>query len=81
MLKNIFKIFKDLKPVVADSLKNEQYESVMQQLAKLRKPVDEFFESVKVNNDDAHLRKNRLLLLSQFREFLNEVANFAKLEG
>ena len=62
-------------------LKNEKFEVVMQELAKLRKPVDEFFDDVKVNVEDAALRKNRLLLLAQFREYLNEVANFSKIEG
>lgn len=79
--KAIYKLFSGLKPVVSKGLENEEFESVMQELAKLRRPVDAFFEGVKVNNDDAALRKNRLLLLAQFRELLNEVANFSKIEG
>lgn len=79
--KKIFNLFNELKPIIAKGLKNEQFEVVMQELAKLRKPVDEFFDNVKVNDDNTALRKNRLLLLAQFREFLNNVANFSKIEG
>lgn len=79
--RKIFSLFNDLKPIILEGLKNESFELVMHELAKLRKPVDEFFDSVKVNDEDAHLRKNRLLLLAQFREFLNNVANFSKIEG
>lgn len=79
--KNIFESFGELRPVVLEGLKNEQFEVVMQELAKLRSPVDKFFDNVKVNSDDAGLRKNRLLLLAGFRELLNDVANFSKIEG
>jgi glycyl-tRNA synthetase beta chain len=53
----------------------------MQQLARLREPVDSFFEKVTVNCEDKAIRKNRLLLLSQFRASLNKVADFALIEG
>lgn len=79
--RNIFKLFNDLRPVITSNIKQEKFENVMQELAKLRKPVDDFFDNVKVNNEDAALRKNRLLILAQFREFLNDVANFSKIEG
>ena len=53
----------------------------MKELAKLRKPVDDFFDNVTVNCQDKDVRKNRLHLLSQLRQFLNNVANFSKIEG
>ncbi|WP_241720432.1 hypothetical protein, partial [Cronobacter sakazakii] len=37
------------------------------ELAQLREPVDEFFEKVMVNADDAQVRINRLTLLSKLR--------------
>lgn len=79
--KNIFKLFEELRPVVLEGLKDEQFELVMQELAKLREPVDKFFDNVKVNTEDAGLRKNRLLLMAGFRGLLNDVANFSKIEG
>ena len=53
----------------------------MRQMASLRVPVDAFFESVKVNADDAMVRQNRLSLLASFRAALHSVADFSKIEG
>jgi len=65
------------KPLLA----KEDFGSVMAVLAKLRGPVDAFFEKVTVNADDAGLRANRLKLLANIRSVLNGVADFSKIEG
>ena len=62
-------------------LEREEFESAMSELARLRRPVDDFFDKVTVNCDDAGLRVNRLRLLSQIRATLNRVADFSQLEG
>jgi glycyl-tRNA synthetase beta chain len=79
--KAIYKIFNEIRPTIKQSLQKDDFAKVMKELAKLRKPIDEFFENVTVNCKDKETRKNRLYLLSQFREFLNKVANFSKIEG
>ncbi len=53
----------------------------MAALARLRGPVDRFFDKVTVNTDDKELRENRLRLLSQIRDTLNLVADFSLVEG
>ena len=50
-------------------------------LARLRGPVDAFFDDVTVNADDAALRRNRLRLLAQITATLEQVADFSKIEG
>jgi glycyl-tRNA synthetase beta chain len=50
-------------------------------MARLRVPVDAFFEKVTVNATEPKVRENRLLLLSRLRAALHEVADFAKIEG
>jgi glycyl-tRNA synthetase beta chain len=50
-------------------------------MAKLRRPVDEFFDSVMVNTEDADLRANRLRLLSAIGDTLGQVADFSRIEG
>lgn len=79
--RELFTMFDELKSDVEKELKEENFENVMKILSKLRKPLDNFFEKVIVNCDDADLRKNRLLLLSQLRSLLDQVANFSKIEG
>ncbi|WP_421859956.1 glycine--tRNA ligase subunit beta [Parvibaculum sp.] len=68
---------KDTKAAVA----KEDFGAAMSALAKLRAPVDAFFEKVTVNADDADVRANRLKLLAQIRAGLHEVADFSKVEG
>jgi glycyl-tRNA synthetase beta chain len=62
-------------------LAREQFEAAMSELARLRSPVDDFFDKVTVNCDDAALRENRLRLLSRIRATLNRVADFSQIEG
>ena len=50
-------------------------------IAKLRAPVDAFFEQVTVNDKDATFRENRLRLLNHIRAATAEVADFSKIEG
>ena len=50
-------------------------------LATLRSPMDRFFDAVKVNDEDPARRKNRLLLLSEFRKEMDSVADFSRIEG
>ncbi len=66
----------------ADSaLQREDFAAAMAALARLRGPVDAFFDTVTVNADDAGLRENRLLLLSQIRAAMDRVADFSKIAG
>jgi glycyl-tRNA synthetase beta chain len=62
-------------------LEREEFETAMSELARLRRPVDDFFDKVTVNTEDAGLRENRLRLLSRIRATLNRVADFSQIEG
>ena len=58
-----------------------EFDQVLSVLAKLRRPVDRFFDEVTVNCNDSYLRKNRLRLLSEIASCLNRVADFSKIES
>jgi glycyl-tRNA synthetase beta chain len=66
---------------IEEPLKNEDFETVMTELAKLRGPVDAFFEEVMVNVEDEAVRANRLALLADIRDTLHRVADFSQIEG
>ncbi len=53
----------------------------MRAIAKLRQPVDAFFDKVTVNADDKALRENRLKLLNRIRAATRSVADFSRIEG
>jgi glycyl-tRNA synthetase beta chain len=62
-------------------LRAEDFQAAMAALALLRAPIDAFFETVTVNADDAVLRRNRLLLLSDIRTAICAVADFNRIDG
>ena len=66
---------------VAAMIQREDFLGAMQQLAKLRAPLDGFFDTVTVNADDRALRANRLNLLSMLQRSLNRVADFSAIES
>jgi glycyl-tRNA synthetase beta chain len=59
----------------------EDFVSAMRHIAKLRAPVDAFFDKVTVNDADPSYRENRLKLLNRIREATLAVADFSKIEG
>jgi glycyl-tRNA synthetase beta chain len=63
------------------ALEAEDFEAAMRALAKLRPPVDAFFDRVTVNADDPSFRENRLRLLGRIREATVAVADFSRVEG
>jgi glycyl-tRNA synthetase beta chain len=59
----------------------EDFAAAMAAMAKLRAPVDAFFDFVTVNTQEADLRANRLRLLNRIRATTLTVADFSKIEG
>ncbi|QDH72721.1 glycine--tRNA ligase subunit beta [Brevundimonas sp. M20] len=63
------------------ALETEDFAAAMRALARLRAPVDAFFEKVMVNSDLASERDNRLKLLGQVRAVMGRVADFGQIAG
>jgi glycyl-tRNA synthetase beta chain len=63
------------------AVRAEDFEAAMRAIAKLRQPVDHFFDKVTVNADDPTFRENRLKLLNRIRAATLEVADFSRIEG
>ncbi len=57
------------------------YTASLQALAALKGPVDDFFDHVMVNVDDATLRTNRLGLLAILHAAMNQVADLSRLSA
>jgi glycyl-tRNA synthetase beta chain len=65
---------------VAAALKKEDFAAAMRAIAKLRAPVDAFFDKVTVNAEDGRLRENRLKLLDRIRAATRSIADFSRIE-
>ena len=57
------------------------YSAVLEALAGLRVPIDEFFDKVLVMDNDEALRANRLRLLNRFVAVFGVFADFSRLAG
>ena len=69
------------EPKAIKAITDEDFTSAMAALATLRGPVDAFFDKVTVNDPDAETRRRRLNLLARFRDSVDAVADFSKIEG
>jgi glycyl-tRNA synthetase beta chain len=65
----------------ATAIEVENFGEAMEALSTLRQPIDAFFDKVTVNADDKGVRARRLNLLARFRDAVNAVADFSKIEG
>ncbi len=63
------------------AVEEERFADAMTELAKLRQPVDAFFDNVTVNADHSDVRRNRLNLLSHIRAATRAVADFSRIEN
>ena len=66
---------------IAPAMGSEDFPAAMAALAKLRAPIDAFFETVQVNSDNPVLRRNRLNLLHRIRAACAPVADLTRIEG
>lgn len=69
------------RTAVEAALDTEDFAAAMTALARLRAPVDRFFDDVLVNSDVPAERENRLKLLGQVRDVMGQVADFGQIAG
>jgi len=69
------------EPKASTAIDAEDFTGAMAALASLRRPIDDFFDRVTVNDTDSAKRERRLNLLMRFRDAVNQVADFSRIEG
>jgi glycyl-tRNA synthetase beta chain len=78
--KALAKAIDQVKIEAGAAVANEDFAGAMSAMAKLRPAVDAFFDKVKVNDEDAVVRENRLKLLNEIRAATRAVADFSKIQ-
>jgi glycyl-tRNA synthetase beta chain len=78
--KTLAKAIDEVKVEAGAAVAKEDFAAAMSAMAKLRPAVDAFFDKVKVNDDDAKVRENRLKLLNEIRAATRAVADFSKIQ-
>ena len=73
--KNLYKRILEIKKYYSEINNDENYEKSLTILASAKKEIFDFFENVKVNEENENLRKNRLELINMlcktFQNFIN----------
>lgn len=78
--KALAKAIGEVKAEASAAVAREDFAAAMSAMAKLRPPVDAFFDKVRVNDDDPKVRENRLKLLNEIRSATRAVADFSKIQ-
>ena len=78
---NLFSVLDSEEVKIKASLEREDFVEAMNSMANLRAPIDSFFETVQINSDVDHIRRNRLNLLSRICKLCLSVADLTKVEG
>lgn len=79
--KDLISALEKAEPKAAAAVAAEDFTGAMAALASLRSPIDAFFDHVTVNDADPSKRERRLNLLTRFRDAVNQVADFSRIEG
>ena len=79
--KNLYKKINEIKKYYSTIDKDENYEKSLSILAEARKEVFEFFDNVKVNEENENLRKNRLELINMLCKTFQNFTNFSIIES
>jgi glycyl-tRNA synthetase beta chain len=69
------------EPKAAAAADAEDFTGAMAALASLRRPIDNFFDHITVNDPDPAKRERRLNLLMRFKDAVSQVADFSRIEG
>ncbi len=77
--KKLYADIQSIKPVANQQFITGDYTGTLQTLATLHDDVDAFFVNVMVMTDDPKLRNNRIALLKELHDMMNQVADISKL--
>ncbi len=73
------KAFAAVKVVAEELIDKKDFIGALDALKKLSTPIDSFFDSVMVMDENLEVRKNRLALLKSIDDLLAKIADFGKL--
>ena len=76
LAQSVLSLAKEVQPLIVQG----EYTAVLDKLAGLRQPVDNFFDNVMVNAEDAKLRQNRLAILNTLQGLFLQVADISLLQ-
>lgn len=76
---DLYSAFLEIKEKAGTYISDEKYKEALSEVARLRKPVDAFFETVLVMAKDETVKFNRLSLLEELKTLFYGIADFSKI--
>jgi glycyl-tRNA synthetase beta chain len=77
--KNLYQAYLKAMEEIDRLLDRKAYASVLLEMTRMRKPIDEFFDGVMVMVEDKAIRDNRLALLDRIGALFLKIGDFSKL--
>jgi glycyl-tRNA synthetase beta chain len=77
--RSLYALFLDVNNSVNELLERSDYEKALRELARMTKPVDDFFIKVMVMDKNEKLRANRLALLKTLERMYLEIGDLSKI--
>jgi glycyl-tRNA synthetase beta chain len=77
--KDLYLSFAETREKAGVKMSEKNYRESLSIMRKLKEPVDKFFDSVMVMDENEELRNNRLSMLWEIRELFFRIADFSKL--
>jgi len=77
--RNLYAAAGEIKKQIMSGIEKNNYNLALMEMARLRPPVDAFFDSVMVMDKDEKIRFNRLSLLSEISAVFHKIADFSKI--
>ncbi|MEQ8253166.1 MAG: glycine--tRNA ligase subunit beta [Smithellaceae bacterium] len=77
--RNLYSAAKEIEKQIVDGIEKNDFNLALKEMARLRPPVDAFFDSVMVMDKDEKIKFNRLSLLSEISATFHKIADFAKI--
>ncbi len=77
----LFAALEAANTAITPAMADERFADAMTAMAKLRAPIDAFFEAVQVNADNDIVRRNRLNLLHDITQTCGAIADLTRIEG
>ncbi len=77
--KELFDIFRDVDKKVQQLLKSKEYDKALDELIKLKEPIDNFFDNVMVMVNNKELKQNRLGLIKNISNTMLSICDMSKI--
>ncbi len=76
---DLFRVFNEIRGKADTFIDDGSYAEALSEMARLRKPVDTFFDEVMVMAKDGKIRFNRLSLLEEMARLFYRIADFSRI--